>query len=82
MNASYEFVDDCITHTNSQGKTLTDFVNKTIEVANQYNVPYIDNYHISINKFDRSYYFYPTDGTHPMPIGNKLIAENMSNKLY
>lgn len=82
MNASYEFVDDCTTHTNSQGKTLTDFVDKTIEVANAYNIPYIDNYHIGINKFDRSYYFYSTDSTHPMPIGNQLIAENMANKLY
>ena len=82
MDASYNFVDDSNTHTNSHGNTLIDFVEKTIEVAEQYNLPYINNYNIGMGKYSRSYYFYPTDGTHPKPEGNMLIASNMANKLF
>ena len=82
MDASYNFVDDSNTHTNSHGKTLIDFVEKTIEVSEQYNLPYINNYNIGMGKYSRSYYFYPTDGTHPKPEGNMLIASNMANKLF
>lgn len=82
MDASYNFVDDSNTHTNSHGKTLIDFVEKTIEVAEQYNLPYINNYNIGMGKYSRSYYFYPNDGTHPKPEGNMLIASNMANKLF
>lgn len=82
MDANHDFVDDCTTHTNSQGKTLTDFVEKTIEVADEYNLPCINNYNIGMNKYSRSYYFYTTDGTHPKPTGNQLIADNIANKIF
>ena len=83
MDASYEFVDDSNTHINSTTNTkLTDFVNKVIEVAHEYTLPAINDYDIGMNKYNRSYYFYPTDGTHPNPNGNRLIADNIANKIY
>lgn len=83
MNAQGQFVEDSNTKVNETTNTkLTDFVAKTIEVAEQYQLPYINNYEIGMNRYNRSYYFYPTDGTHPKPEGNKLIADNISNKIY
>lgn len=83
MNSQGGFVDDSNTHINSTTNTkLTDFVNKTEEVASEYQLTCINNYNIGINKFDRSHYFYPTDGTHPNPTGNKLIAEHIAHELF
>ncbi|MBO7663003.1 MAG: hypothetical protein J6U01_06495, partial [Clostridia bacterium] len=59
-----------------------DFVDKTIEVGEEYHLPVINNYEIGMNKYNRSYYFYSTDGTHPKPEGNELIADNIANKIY
>lgn len=83
MDSQGQFTDDSNTRVNQTTNTkLTDFVAKTIEVAEEYQLPYINNYEIGMNKFNRSYYFYPTDGTHPKPEGNKLIADNIANKIY
>ena len=83
MDGSYQFVDDSDTHVNpTTNKKLTDFVDKTIEVGEEYHLPVINNYEIGMNKYNRSYYFYSTDGTHPKPEGNELIADNIANKIY
>ena len=82
MNASYEFVDDSNTHENSHNVKLTDFVAKTKEVAESYQLPVIDNYMIGMNRYNRSVYFPATDGTHPNPTGNKLIAGNMAHNIF
>ena len=82
MDANNQFVDDCKTHTNSHGKTLTDFVNKTMEVAEEYNLPCINNYNIGMNKYSRSQYFSATDGTHPTYVGNRLIASHIAKTIY
>lgn len=83
MDSQGQFTDDSNTRVNQTTNTkLTDFVAKTIEVAEEYQLPYINDYEIGMNKFNRSYYFYPTDGTHPKPEGNKLIADNIANKIY
>ena len=76
------FTEDSDTKPNVNGVKLTDFVAKTKEVAEQYHLPYIDNYNIGINKFNRGYYFPATDGTHPLTVGCHLIAENMANEMY
>lgn len=76
------FVDDSDTHTNDNGVKLTDFVVKTKEVAEQYHLPYIDNYNVGFNKFNRGYYFSATDGTHPLTVGCHLIARRMANDMY
>ena len=64
------------------GLYLPEFVSKTREVADEYGLFFIDNYTGSgINKETRDLCFSLTDGTHPMPYGRKLIAENMAKNL-
>lgn len=74
--------DDSDTHTVSEQK-LTDFIAKTKEVANNYHLPYIDNYYeLGINKFNRSQFFPSTDNTHPNLTGRKLIAHHIFKELF
>lgn len=83
MDSQGQFTEDSNTKVNpTTNLKLTDFVAKTIEVAKEYQLPYIDNYDIGMNRYNRSYYFYSTDGTHPKPEGNQLIADNIANKVY
>lgn len=82
MNESYEFVDDSNTHENSNNDTLVDFVEKTIAVAGEYQLPVINDYEIGMNKYNRTQYFPTTDGTHPNSTGNQLIAAKIAHELY
>ena len=82
MDSSNVFTKDSDTKTNSDSAKLTDFVAKTEEVAKAYHLPYINNYDIGMNKYNRSYYFSATDGTHPLIIGCKLIAANIAKYLF
>ena len=82
LNSSYEFVDDVTTHVNSQGNTAMDFNEKTKEVAKEYMLPYINDFDIGMNKFNRLVYFPSTDGSHPKPEGNMLIADNIAKNLF
>ena len=64
------------------GQKLTDFVQKTKEIAVEYGLFYIDNYNGSgMNGNNRDICFSDTDGTHPIIPGRKLIAENMAKEL-
>lgn len=83
MDSQGQFTEDSNTKVNATTNLkLTDFVSKTIEVAKEYQLPYIDNYNIGMNRYNRSQYFYPTDGTHPTPTGNQLIAGNIAKSLF
>lgn len=82
INSSYEFIDDADTHLNSNNDKLTDFVEKTKEIALEYHNIFIDNYNIGMNKFNRTRYFTESDGTHPNYNGNKLIAEHITSELF
>ena len=83
MNEQYEFVDDSNTHTNLRNNTLLDVVDIEKSVASEYGVPFIDNYHaLGFNKFSRTRYFGPTDGTHPNKNGTKLIAEHIAHEMW
>lgn len=82
MDASNVFTEDSDTKTNGNGVKLTDFVEKTEEVAKEYHLPYINNYDIGMNKFNRSQYFPATDGTHPLTTGCHLIAAHIAKKLF
>lgn len=83
MDSSNEFIDDSDTHTNSNGNTLIDYINKTKEIANEYHIPFIDNYFdLGINKFNRSHWFPSNDGTHHNELGGKLIAEHMAKEMF
>ena len=64
------------------GVKLTEYVAKTKEVAEEYHIPYIDNYNIGMNKFNRSLYFSATDGTHPLMVGGHLMAANIAKALF
>lgn len=82
MDSNNVFTDDSDTHVNVDSVRLTDFVAKTKEIAENYHLPYINNYDIGMNKYNRGYYFPVNDGTHPLTTGCHLIAEHMANELY
>lgn len=76
------FSEDTDTSINVANNTTLEFVEKTKEVANEYKLPYIDNYHsLGINKFNRNYYL-QTDGVHHEKTGRVLIAEHLAKALY
>lgn len=65
------------------GTKLTDFVDKTVQVAREYHLKVIDNYNeLGINKFNRTNYFPATDGTHHNLNGRILIARHIANELF
>lgn len=76
-----EFLNDSDTKI-YDGQKLTDFVAKVKEVAEEYHIPYIDNYNIGMNKYNRSLYFPITDGTHPLPTGGNLMAAHIVKELF
>jgi len=82
MDESGVFTEDSDIKTRSDGKKLTDFVVKTEEIAKAYHLPFINNYDIGMNKFNRSQYFTATDGTHPNINGRHLIATHMAKELF
>lgn len=81
MDESNVFTEDSDTKVLG-GVKLTDFVTKTEEVAKEYHLPYINNYDIGMDKYNRSYYFGATDGTHPLTTGCHLIAQHIAKELF
>ncbi len=66
----------------TSGYKLTDFVDKTKEIADEYGLFYIDNYKNSgINRETRHLCFDGVDTTHPIEYGRRLVAENISKEL-
>jgi lysophospholipase L1-like esterase len=82
MDANGAFTEDSDTKTGGYGYTLIELLEKAREVAEEYKMPFIDNYHIGINKFNRGYYFPATDGVHHNITGRKLIAEHIAKELF
>ena len=81
LDDSGNFLEDSDTKV-YYGQKLTDYVAKVKEVAEEYHIPYIDNYNIGMNKYNRSLYFPATDGTHPLPKGGNLMAAHIAKKLF
>ncbi len=76
------FGEDSDSYLNENGNKLTDFVDKTKEIAEEYGLFYINNYNGSgINKDSRHLCFANGDTTHPIEYGRRLIAENIARKL-
>ena len=73
---------DSDNHENSNGNKLTDFVKATNDIANSMHLPFIDNYNIGINQFNRLNYYNENDGVHHNENGSKLIAEHIVKELY
>lgn len=82
VDGSNVYTDDSNTRTNSNGLKLADYNAKLKEVAEEYNLPFVDDYNIGIGKYNRSYYFNDTDGTHHKETGRKLIATHLAKELY
>ena len=62
--------------------TYKDYMDGLKSVAGEYNIGYIDNYHIGINRYNRLNYFDDNDGTHPKIEGRKLIASHMAKVMW
>lgn len=72
------FTNDSNTRTNTLGEALVSYVSKGKEVAESYQLDWVDLYHIGFNKFTTSIYFPSTDTTHPNNTGRLAIAKKMS----
>lgn len=82
INESNEYVDDTNTHTNGLGKLIADYNAQLKAVAEEYNLPFVDDYNIGIGKFNRSYYFNDNDGAHHKTTGRNAIAEHLAKNLW
>lgn len=52
------------------------------QTGKDYHLPVIDNYYeLDANKFTRTRYFDPLDGTHPNSNGRKRVADRLSGML-
>ena len=82
------FTEDSNTHIEN-GHTLSEFSNALVSVAEEYQLPVIDNYkELGINKFNRAMYFptnasgVVTDGSHHNANGRELIAGHIAKNLF
>ncbi len=82
VDENNEYTEDSNTRVNSIGLKLSDYNAKLKEVAEEYNLPYVDDYNIGIGKFNRYQYFNANDGAHHKETGRKLIAEQLAKQLY
>lgn len=62
--------------------TYKDYMDGLKAVADEYNIGYIDNYHIGINRYNRLNYFDDNDGAHPRIEGRKMIASHMAKVMW
>jgi lysophospholipase L1-like esterase len=76
------FESDAETKLNGANLKISDYNTKITEVADEYHLPFIDNYSIGFNKFNRSVYFPENDGTHPNETGRELLAKHIASKLF
>lgn len=78
-----EYLEDSTTKSWGGG-TLIEYVNKGVEVASEFNIPYLDAYrNLGINKYNRLTYFNDAAGdtTHPQANGNKRLGSLIGAKL-
>ncbi|HFD0899936.1 TPA: BppU family phage baseplate upper protein [Enterococcus faecium] len=79
LNSDGTFLEDSDTKI-IRNRKLTDFVQAMREVAIEYKLPFLDNYHeLGFNKYSRTQFFSGTDGTHPVPAGNIVIGSKIAN---
>lgn len=81
-NESNEYVDDTNTHTNGLNKLTSDYNAQLKKVAEEYNLSFVDDYNISIGKYNRLYYFNANDGAHHKAEGRQVIAAHLAKKLW
>lgn len=66
----------------SSSLTYNDYMAGLKSVAEEFNIGYIDNYHVGINRYNRLNYFEILDGAHPKIEGRKLIASHMAKVMW
>lgn len=81
VDENNEYIYDTNNHANNYGKYAMDYNAKLKEVAEEYNLPYVDDYNIGIGKFNRYQYFNVNDGAHHKEEGRRLIAEHLASAL-
>lgn len=86
LTPMYRYWDDTQTDSDEKtfagGKHFYEFGEGLLQVAKEYKVPALDLYEtLGINKFNRTHYFPPTDGTHPNDIGRELLGNKVAAKL-
>ena len=81
LDESNNFVEDTNTKVNATF-TAFDCIEQIKTVADEYNLPFIDNYHIGINKVNRLRYFPTNDGVHHNINGRRLLAEHIAKELF
>ena len=62
--------------------TYKNYMDGLKSVADEYNIGYVNNYHIGINRYNRLNYFDDNDGAHPKIEGRKLIASRMAKVIW
>lgn len=61
---------------------LTEYVNKTIEIAKEFKIPVLDNYfELGVNKYNALEFFTISDGTHHNDLGRKKMGEKIGSAL-
>ena len=79
-DGAYSYCSDDEQSKNANGDMLPDFVTACESVAKEFHIPYLDTYYeLGINKYNYSYYFGSSDGTHPNLNGRELRANYISN---
>lgn len=77
-----EFIGSSDKRKNAANHTLENYVNAIVELAEEYNVPSIDNYHfLGINDLNINYYYeYPSYDV-PNRIGRTLLARHIAARI-
>ncbi|WP_050698651.1 SGNH/GDSL hydrolase family protein [Anaeromassilibacillus senegalensis] len=66
----------------SDGRHFYEFGDALIQLARGYKIPAVDMYRtLGINRFNRTHYFPPNDGTHPNETGRTLLGEKITCEL-
>ncbi|MCI5685203.1 MAG: SGNH/GDSL hydrolase family protein [Enterococcus gallinarum] len=73
---------DSDTRDYARSGVLTEYVNKTIEIAKEFKIPVLDNYfELGVNKYNALEFFTISDGTHHNDLGRKKMGEKIGSAL-
>jgi hypothetical protein len=78
LDGSNNVISDSETDTNTINKKLLDYVQALKDVSYEYKLECVDNYaNMGFNKYNRSTYYYLSDGVHIDELGRSRLAERM-----
>lgn len=70
------------TRVNANDDLLLDYITATLDVANEYHLPFVNPYYeLGINKFNYNMWFTTNDGVHPNEKGQELLAKLISRTI-